>query len=501
MANKQLKTTEKMGRQIQMLREESKLSQIQLATAAGITRATLAEIEKGTANPSMETLMRVCRALNISLADLFLSELDGEQSQTILQPINGSLLPVLQGAMESGQYTFCQMLVAYAKRSGVELIAQSFHTMQKNGGSVTAYIGVDQKNTTAEALYQLLQICDDLYVVHDQAVAQTYHPKLYLLKNTTSMWVAVGSNNLTRGGLCTNYEACTIQTLHLASAQNRRLYEDIQETIHQYSVSSLVKRISTIEDIQQLLHAGLLSTEQESRMRIRKSAISNPSSFGHRPVHEIPVSSCQIPVPVGLFTASAWGKEPLQKPTTPSPLTTKSETSLVTAQAVLCTERSPDIQETAWFCAGKLTGGSRNILDLSESAILRCGTHPQIGKNNTIPGGVSFFGLDPKDHGTWKRVTILFDNIPYHFSTIKFAPGNSNWRFQLTGDPETGKAALSKFGSSFINQILLFHRISDDFYILEVMEESELPVLQKNSRFWATNGKMKTGRPFGVLDV
>ena len=50
MANKQLKTTEKMGRQIQMLREESKLSQIQLATAAGITRATLAEIEKGTAN-------------------------------------------------------------------------------------------------------------------------------------------------------------------------------------------------------------------------------------------------------------------------------------------------------------------------------------------------------------------------------------------------------------------------------------------------------------------
>ena len=147
-----------MGRQIQMLREESKLSQIQLATAAGITRATLAEIEKGTANPSMETLMRVCRALKISLADLFLSELDGEQSQTILQPINGSLLPVLQGAMESGQYTFCQMLVAYAKRSGVELIAQSIHTMQKNGGSVTAYIGVDQKNTTAEALYQLLQI-------------------------------------------------------------------------------------------------------------------------------------------------------------------------------------------------------------------------------------------------------------------------------------------------------------------------------------------------------
>lgn len=501
MESENRKTIKKIGWQIQAIRERRGLSQVQAAAEAGITRITLAEIEKGTANPGMETLLRVCGALKIELSELFSLEIYNDQTQIILQPINGSLFQALKEAMESGQYTSCQMLAAYAKSSGVDLIAQSILSMRKDGGEVEAYIGVDQKNTTAEALYKLLDICDCLYVVHDQAVAQTYHPKLYLLTGSGHMWVAVGSNNLTRGGLCTNYEACTIQTLNLAVSQNRCLYENVQETLHQYYDASLVRKIRGVGDIQQLLDAGLIATEQESRMRIRKSAVSNPAAFGHRPVHEVPVPSYKVPVPTGMFAGSAFDGDLPRESAERALGIGECEGSMITAQATLSAERGPDIQESAWFYAGKLTGGSRNILDLSESAVLRSGIHPQIEKNGSIPGGVSFFGLDPKNHSARKDLTILYNDIPYRFSTIKFAPGNSNWRFQLKGKAETGKAALSQFGGDFVNHILLFHRVADDCYILEVMEEHELPILKKHSVFWATNGKMQTGRPFGVLAV
>ena len=494
-------TIKKIGRQIQAAREQRGLSQAQAAAEAGIARVTLAEIERGTANPGIETLTRVCGALRMELSELFASDFRDDPAQIILQPINGSLFQALKQAMESGEYTSCQMLAAYAKSSGVDLMAQSILSMRKAGGRVEAYIGIDQKNTTAEALYKLLHICDGLYVVHDQAVAQTYHPKLYLLTGPEHMWAAVGSNNLTRGGLCTNYEACTVQRLDLAAPWNRRLHEGIREALRQYCDASLVQHILSVGDIQRLLSAGLVSTEQESRMSIRKSAIFNPSAFGHRPVPDIPVPSFRVPVPVGLFAALMQDSGPRQPPSGQDTGDHGYGDCLITAQAALTAERGPDIHGTAWFFSGKLTGGSRNILDLSESAVLRGGTHQGKRANGTVPGGVSLFGLDPKDHSAWKNLTILYNGIPYRFSTIKFAPGKSNWRFQLKGKAETGKTALSQFGEDFINHILLFHKVSDDCYILEVMEESELPALKAHSSFWATNGRMLGGRPFGVLAV
>lgn len=491
-----------VGQRIQAMREQHKLSQAQVAAAANVTRTTLAEIEKGTANPSVGTLTRVCAALGMDLSELFLPEQYDDHKQIILQPFNGSLYQALRKAIESGEYASCQMLVAYAKSSGVDLIAQWLLSMRKMGGAVKAYIGIDQKNTTAEALYKLLQVCDELHVTHDQAVTQTYHPKLYTLTGPECAWIAVGSNNLTRGGLSANYEACTIQRLNLSLPQNARLYADIQGAIDQYHAASLAKRIDSAEDIQRLLEAGLIVTEQESRMSLRKSSVTNPSSFGHCPVRDLPDAPYKVPVPAGMFMAPTGERTLPQTPPAPADRPAlEGGDSIITAQAVLNAERGSDIQATYWFCAGKLTGGSRNILDLSEGAVLRAGIPPKSEKSGSLLGGVSLFGLDPKDHSAHKDLTIIYNDMPYRFSTIKYTPGNSNWRFQLKGKAETGKASLSQFGGDFVDRILVFHKLSDDCYILEVMEERELPVLKAHSSFWATNGKMKNGRPFGVLAI
>jgi transcriptional regulator with XRE-family HTH domain len=61
---------------IRRLREQAGLTQEVLARRAGIHRVTLGEIEAGREEPRLDTLRRLARALNVSVADL-LSERKG----------------------------------------------------------------------------------------------------------------------------------------------------------------------------------------------------------------------------------------------------------------------------------------------------------------------------------------------------------------------------------------------------------------------------------------
>jgi transcriptional regulator with XRE-family HTH domain len=59
-----------LGRNIQELREARGLSQQQIAQAAGIPRATWANLESGAANPTLAVLVRVAQALQVRLEEL-----------------------------------------------------------------------------------------------------------------------------------------------------------------------------------------------------------------------------------------------------------------------------------------------------------------------------------------------------------------------------------------------------------------------------------------------
>ena len=99
----------------------------------------------------------------------------------------------------------------------------------------------------------------------------------------------MGSNNLTRGGLCTNYETCNTQFLNLNDTLDHRSYENLTEAFTLYQESNLVKRISSVEDIQELLRNGLIVTEQQSRQNsTKRSSFSANTHFGHRAVSNLP---------------------------------------------------------------------------------------------------------------------------------------------------------------------------------------------------------------------
>lgn len=65
-----------LGKRIKQRRHEVDKSQETLAFEALVDRTYISAIERGIANPSIETLANICHALNITLAGLF-EPLDG----------------------------------------------------------------------------------------------------------------------------------------------------------------------------------------------------------------------------------------------------------------------------------------------------------------------------------------------------------------------------------------------------------------------------------------
>lgn len=65
-----MKIAEKFGRRLKELRTQKKLTQEDIAYKAEVTVYYISKMERGLANPSLETLVKIASALNISLSDL-----------------------------------------------------------------------------------------------------------------------------------------------------------------------------------------------------------------------------------------------------------------------------------------------------------------------------------------------------------------------------------------------------------------------------------------------
>ena len=62
-------------------RIELEMSQTDLAKKAGVTRQTIGLIEAGEFNPSIKLCIDICRALGVTLNDLFWEETENEKNE------------------------------------------------------------------------------------------------------------------------------------------------------------------------------------------------------------------------------------------------------------------------------------------------------------------------------------------------------------------------------------------------------------------------------------
>lgn len=176
------------------------------------------------------------------------------------QPFNGQLGDILTDKMQQPYNRFV-FFSAFAKNSGVLRLKPAMEQFKANGGHISAFIGVDAHGTSYEAVLNLFELCDELYIVHSESGATTFHSKVFMLSNDSGeKWMAVGSNNLTGGGLWTNFESATcfdvdasLQNCSMAFEQLITQYQDLN-----YACSML---ISSHEDLDNLLAEDYLRRE------------------------------------------------------------------------------------------------------------------------------------------------------------------------------------------------------------------------------------------------
>jgi len=60
--------TQKLGKRLKLLRSESGLTQEKLSIATGLSQTYISGIENGTRNPSIKTLDKLAKALNVKIS-------------------------------------------------------------------------------------------------------------------------------------------------------------------------------------------------------------------------------------------------------------------------------------------------------------------------------------------------------------------------------------------------------------------------------------------------
>ncbi|MEE2565235.1 phospholipase D-like domain-containing protein [Hyphobacterium marinum] len=397
------------------------------------------------------------------------------------QPFTGYLGNRLIENLESDKYHTMNIAVAFAKNSGVLRLKDSFQRFRARGGKINAIVGVDLGGTSYEALTALLLYTDTLSVVHAEK-AQTFHVKVYQFVGDGEGLVVVGSHNLTGGGLWTNFEASILVADHEAKA-----FKAVEK--HFEKLGQLDKSFMPIGDqdaIEALLANNYITKEIAERVRHAKS---KPKKGAQKELF-----GKGIPVKLPKIVATKKKKEEVSDP---------SPNLIFVPQG--------DEGDTIWFETRKMTGGSRNILDLSKKSLIEIGdptnTAFDLGDKKFMRGGVEFFGLDPDSTHESKDITINFDGVDYAGNTIKYPDGdkaNGTWRIQIKGESSSGVKITEAFRAKgeehyLVGKVITFTKVVGDYYFMSVFPENDLEHFKSASYILARNGQTADARLLGLL--
>lgn len=125
------------------------------------------------------------------------------------RPAGEELLESLEWASD------VRIATAFVKGSGVSRLHDSFERVLARGGEIQVVYGLDFRITDPEAIEEFISLADGnpdsvkhyAYSDWGLALSHVFHPKLYVCAGSEgSARVLMGSSNLTRGGLWSNFE-------------------------------------------------------------------------------------------------------------------------------------------------------------------------------------------------------------------------------------------------------------------------------------------------------
>lgn len=385
-------------------------------------------------------------------------------------------------SFESEKYSSFNAFVAFVSTGGLKNIIDQMLAFREAGGEIKLYLGVNLNATSKEALEKLLEHGIQSYVIYSPNNI-IYHPKIYAFAGNETTRAIVGSSNLTESGLFQNIEASVCIDFESDDENGNEFLADIYDhfnaIINQEHPSC---QLLTQEVLDILIESNIVLPEATSRAKTNKIN----KEFGQK---ETKVNTRLLE----LF-GKIKGKRPpkgFRKNVVKKELIAEEETNEVN----VVDETTELSAGSMWIETGLMTGGSRNILDLSKKGRLD-------GVNKF--GSVSYFGLDPENTNATKDINVVFGGKTYISNHVFYAEGNSNWRIRLNGVTEDGekitvfsKPSLGQNGG-FQNKILLFTKIDDTNFKLEILEQDDMQRLIENSADWAKGGS-GNGRAYGII--
>lgn len=149
-------------------------------------------------------------------------------------PIGNIISQELQNANSA------KIAVAFLKYSGVKVIEKSLDSFLKNNGGIEIIAGLDFKTTDPQSIHYFIQLQKQaanlkFYCYGDKDENKTnvvFHPKIYLFEKGRETTGIVGSTNLTRGGLLTNFEVNVVikESKPLYFSQLEAIYNSVKFT-------------------------------------------------------------------------------------------------------------------------------------------------------------------------------------------------------------------------------------------------------------------------------
>jgi HKD family nuclease len=122
--------------------------------------------------------------------------------------------------------------VAFMKYSGFMLIEDAINKCLDEGSNIEFLVGLDFRTTEPKVLRLLKELSNKGYPVNCYCFSYpsfddtpVYHPKLYLLSGRENTIIALGSSNLTRGGLKNHVEVNVVITAY----RNEEIVSDVYD--------------------------------------------------------------------------------------------------------------------------------------------------------------------------------------------------------------------------------------------------------------------------------
>ena len=164
----------------------------------------------------------------------------------------------LASSFESKNYNIFYGFVAFMTINGIKTLKANLEKAKTNYKYLRFYVGIDNKITSEDALFFLLNQNIETYIYYDESNFRSiYHPKLFIFEGSDVSRIIIGSSNLTHQALNSNIEA-SIQ-LDLESEDLKTLTEIKEYYSSLLNLTSPNVKLLTTEYLEELIKRDLLS--------------------------------------------------------------------------------------------------------------------------------------------------------------------------------------------------------------------------------------------------